>query len=129
MPRELEVTLQEGPRMSARVGQHEIIMDQPASSGGTDQGATPAEVFMASIAACQLFYAYRVLERRGIATEGISVSCQWTVGNNCIESAELKLRVHEPLDDELAKAVQRAMDLCFVKASIELPMKIDSSIE
>lgn len=129
MPRELEVTLQEGPRMTARIGAHEIIMDQPTSSGGTDQGATPAEVFMASLAACQLFYAYRVLERRGIPTEGVSARCQWTVGNNCIESAELKLRVHEPLDDELAKAVLRAMDLCFVKASMDLPMKISASIE
>jgi len=129
MPRELEVTLQEGPRMSARIGGHEIIMDQPTSSGGTDQGATPAEAFVARIAACQLFYAYRVLARRGIETDGITAACQWTVGENCIESVHVKLRMHETLEPELAKAVQRAMDLCFVKVSIELPLRVESAIE
>ena len=33
-------------------GEHEIIVDEPATAGGTDAGPQPTDLFLASIASC-----------------------------------------------------------------------------
>lgn len=45
--------LQEGVRVVTRARQFELVIDEPASLGGTDTGMNPVEALLASLGACQ----------------------------------------------------------------------------
>jgi DNA-binding FrmR family transcriptional regulator len=55
----LNVTHQTGDQFQLQVRGHRLLCDQPLADGGTDQGPTPTELFVASLAACVGFYARR----------------------------------------------------------------------
>jgi len=52
-----------------RVGDHELIFDQPGSvPGGEDRGPSPLDVLAASVAACAHYFAAAYLHGRGLPT-------------------------------------------------------------
>jgi len=52
---------------------HRIICDQPPENGGADQGITPPEFLLASLATCAGYYAAQYLKARGLPADGLSV--------------------------------------------------------
>jgi putative redox protein len=61
----------------ARLGNHELVFDQPATvPGGEDRGPSPLDVMAVSVAACAHYYAAAFLHGRGLATEGLSVEVE-----------------------------------------------------
>jgi len=56
---------------------HRIIVDQPLSEDGTDQGMTPVELLNASLASCAAFYAVTFLKRRIPTFSGLEVRSTW----------------------------------------------------
>ena len=51
----LSVTHQTGDRFQLQVRGHRLTCDQPSADGGDDQGPTPTELFVGSLAACVAF--------------------------------------------------------------------------
>ena len=47
-----DVVLSEGVRSIAKIGEHELIIDEPVSLGGTNQGPNPVEYVLASLGGC-----------------------------------------------------------------------------
>jgi putative redox protein len=72
---ELEVCVRcsGGDRFSIGVRGHELVVDQPVADGGEDDGPTPTELFVASLAACVGFYAERYLRRHGLPADRLQV--------------------------------------------------------
>jgi len=57
-----------------RVGDHELIFDQPGSvPGGEDRGPSPLDVLAASVAACAHYFAAAYLHGRGLPTDELTV--------------------------------------------------------
>lgn len=52
---------------------HKTISDQPADNGGHDEGMTPPEFLLASLAACAGYYAAEYLKARGLPAEDLKV--------------------------------------------------------
>jgi putative redox protein len=48
----LSATCPSHSRSDIIIGQHEIISDEPESRGGSDLGASPVQIFMASLIGC-----------------------------------------------------------------------------
>lgn len=65
--------LSEGLRCEVRTKRHTIVVDEPASVGGTNEGANPLEVILASLASCQAITYRFWAGRLGIALERVSV--------------------------------------------------------
>ncbi|MGJ8677800.1 MAG: OsmC family protein [Akkermansiaceae bacterium] len=59
-------TLESGPRAVTPIGSHELIMDQPAMAGGTDEGPTPIDAFLATIGSCLGTISRMVARQQGI---------------------------------------------------------------
>jgi len=60
-----------------RVGEHEMLFDQPtAVPGGEDRGPSPLDVMAVAVAACAHYYAAAYLHGRGLSTEGLSVEVE-----------------------------------------------------
>ena len=58
-----EETYVEGDAYAIDIRGHQLRVDQPMESGGTDTAPAPTELFAASLAACVAFYAGRYLHR------------------------------------------------------------------
>src|SRR5580704_14044945 len=52
---------------------HRVICDQPMDNGGSDQGMTPPEFLLASLATCAAYYATQYLKTRGLAAGDLQV--------------------------------------------------------
>lgn len=71
----MEVTVQHlgALQFEIKARQHTILSDQPAENGGHDEGMTPPELLLASLASCAGFYAAQYLRKHKLATEGTRV--------------------------------------------------------
>jgi putative redox protein len=69
----LSVAHQGGDRFELGMRGHRLTCDQPLADGGDDQGPTPTELFVGSLAACVGFYA----RRSWPATTWTPPGCGW----------------------------------------------------
>jgi len=123
------VELVSGSQMRGTIGSHEVAMDVPERLGGTDTAPTPTDLFVMSLSGCALFYAYQFLSRRGVATDGAEAQVDYEPGDKGIESLSVRITIPGGLSPELADGAKRMMDACYVKQSIDLPVKLTTSIE
>lgn len=71
--------LAEGLRCDTATRRHAIVVDEPPSVGGTNEGPNPIEVILAGLASCQAI-TYRVWAARlGIALERVTVEAEGDV--------------------------------------------------
>ena len=83
---------------------HSIIGDQPLENGGFDEGVTPPELLLASLASCAGYYAAQYLRKHNLAAEGprVRVTCD-------------KVKASVPrLTDTQQKGVHEAVEHCLV---------------
>ena len=62
-----------GSKFEANARGHRIVSDQPPDNGGADEGMTPPELLLASLATCAAWYASRYLIARGLSAETLEV--------------------------------------------------------
>ena len=127
-PQETVVTLVEDARMTARIGEHEIAFDLPEDLGGHDTAPTPTECFVTSIAACELFYAYRFLSRRGVATDGATATITWESSPKAVQRARVVISIPGGLDPSLVEGCLKMVRGCFVTQSVEAGVEITTEI-
>jgi uncharacterized OsmC-like protein len=81
-------------RTHVRIRDHELICDEPASRGGTDQGATPVEVLIAALVGCTNVILSRVAEMQGARIEGLTIEARAELDNRAIrEGLDLALPI------------------------------------
>ena len=73
----LTVDYLDGPKFQVTCRSHSIIIDQPKSEGGTDQGMTPVELLGASLSGCAVYYTYLFLKRRIKDLKGLEIKATW----------------------------------------------------
>jgi putative redox protein len=78
----IHVTPLEGKSYRVSTGRHSLTVDQPASAGGDDQGPSPVELFVASLAACVAYYAGSYLARHGLSSEGLDVAADFAMADD-----------------------------------------------
>jgi len=71
----MEVTVEHlgALQFEIKARQHTILSDQPTENGGHDEGMTPPELLLASLASCAAFYSAQYLRKYKLATEGTRV--------------------------------------------------------
>ena len=114
--------------MKAEVGDLGLTFDFPERLGGSDTAPTPTECFATSIAACELFFAYRFLERRGVATDGATATITWESSPKAIERATVEVSIPGGLDAKLAEGCLKMMRACFVTLSVEAGVEIETKL-
>jgi len=127
-PQRAEITLVEGARMRAKVGDLECAFDLPERLGGRDTAPTPTELFVTSIAACELFYAYRFLERRGVATDGATATVSWQSSPKAIQKVTVEIKIPGGLEERLAEGCFKMARGCFVTQSVEGGIEIETKV-
>jgi uncharacterized OsmC-like protein len=76
---------------------HALMTDQPEDAGGTDAGATPTELLVASLASCVAYYVGRYLVRHGLRREGLTVTAEFSMATGRpARVGDVRLRIEVP---------------------------------
>ena len=60
-----------------RIARHEITADEPASVGGTDSGANPYQLLLASIGACKAITLRMYADRKGWDLDQVAIAMRY----------------------------------------------------
>jgi putative redox protein len=112
-----------------RLGEHQLVFDQPASvAGGEDRGPSPLDVMAVAVAACAHYFAAAYLHGRGLATEGLTVEVETEKERlpvSRIGRLTLKVRVPGGLTDRQLAGIDRAMKSCPAYGTLLHPPSVD----
>jgi putative redox protein len=123
----LSVTHQSADRFELQVRGHRLTCDQPVADGGTDQGPTPTELFVGSLAACVAFYAMRFLARHHLDAAGLRVQAAFTMSPDRparVDTITLRLLLPQPLEENRRQALLAVVDHCTVHNSLRTPPEV-----
>jgi putative redox protein len=123
----LSVAHQDGDRFELQVRGHRLLSDQPLADGGTDQGPSPTELFVASLAACVGFYARRFLARHDLDAAGLRFEAGFTMSADRparVDTITLRLLVPGPLAPNRRRALLAVVDHCTVHNSLRIPPEV-----
>jgi putative redox protein len=110
---------------------HSIICDQPAESHGDDEGMTPPELMLASLASCAGFYAAEYLKRMKIAEGGthVRVTADKVLGPARLDNFQIEVEVPVELCDEHRAGLERAVHRCLIHNTLMQPPTIGLAIK
>lgn len=126
----IEVGFPGGQRVDARVRGFTIATDQSPEHGGDGSAPQPYDFFLSSIATCAGIYALKFCQTRKIPTDGLSLAFEWQ-GNQSDPAAAvalLRLTLPRGFPERYREGILRAMELCAVKRTIQVPPRFITEI-
>jgi len=117
----------------ARLGDHELVFDQPRTvPGGEDRGRSPLDVLAVSVAACAHYFAAAYLHGRGLPTDGLTVEVS-TEKERVPVPRIGRLAIHVNLPAGLADAqvagIERAIKSCPAYGTLLHPPNVEIAID
>jgi len=125
-------------QQTIRVGQHELIGDEPTSVGGDDAGPNPYEFLLAALGACTSMTLRMYAERKALPLEHVSVRLRHEKvhARDCadcedkgalIDRMERRISLGGPLSAEQREALLAIANKCPVHRTLESEVRIDTS--
>jgi uncharacterized OsmC-like protein len=130
----MEVTVEHlgAVQFEIKARQHTIACDQPPENGGYDEGMTPPELLLASLASCAGFYAAQYLRKFKLATEGTHVRVVADKVKDPVPRLEnFRIEIETPinLSDQHRAGVERAVHRCLIHNTLLHPPQISIDIK
>lgn len=101
--------------------------DQPVVAGGDDDGPTPVELFVSSLAACVAYYAGRFLQRHQLPCEGLRVRAEFDMADDRparVAAVRMRILLPVPLSQVRRRALCAVVNHCTVHNSLRRPPEI-----
>lgn len=123
---ELNVTYLGNVQFEAEARGHKIVCDQPFDNHGDDEGMTPPELLLASLATCAGFYAVQYLKARNLSSEGLKVKVTAGKAKDPARMDQFVIDVEVPglADPHHIEGVRRSADKCLIKNTLKVPPSI-----
>lgn len=117
-------------QFEVKARQHTLICDQPADNGGFDEGMTPPELMLASLATCAGFYAAAYLKKHKLAESGtkVRVTADKVRPPARLDNFLIDIEIPVELTDEQRKGVEEAVHHCLIHNTLLSPPKITLGI-
>ena len=116
-----------------RIGNHEVVFDQPGSvPGGEDRGPSPLDVMAASVAACAHYFAAAYLHGRRLPTEGLTVEAEAEKERMPVSRlGRLSMKVHLPagLTERQIAGIERAIKSCPAYGTLLHPPSVEITLD
>ena len=120
-----------GSKFQVTARGHRAICDQPVDNGGSDEGMSPPEFLLASLATCAAYYAAQYLKTRGLPSEDLGVRVTAEKALKPARLASFRIEVMGPVLEERHQAgMLRAVKACLIhntllgEPSIEIAVNI-----
>jgi len=128
----MEITVEHlgAVQFAIKARQHSVVSDQPAESGGFDEGMTPPELLLASLGSCAGFYAAQYLKKKGLAGEGtmVRVTAEKAKSPARLDNFRIEVDVPAALDEEQRKGVEDAVHHCLIHNTLLHSPKIELDV-
>jgi uncharacterized OsmC-like protein len=94
---------------------HRVICDQPIDNGGADEGMSPPEFLLASLATCAGYYATQYMKTRGLPAEDLKVRVAAQKAAQPARLASFEIEVTAlGLDERHQAGILRAVKACLI---------------
>ena len=94
---------------------HRLISDQPLDNGGSDEGMSPPEFLLASLATCAAYYAAQYLKTRGLPAGDLMVRVNAEKATQPARLASFRIEVTvSGLDERHQAGILRAVKACLI---------------
>jgi uncharacterized OsmC-like protein len=94
---------------------HRVICGQPLDNGGSDEGMSPPEFLLASLATCAAYYAAQYLKARGLPAHDLTVRVNAEKAAQPARLASFRIEVMvSALDDRHQEGILRAVKACLI---------------
>jgi len=124
------VTREHGHRHAVRIRHHEIILDEPADVGGSDEGASPLELLAASLAGCVAVTIEMYATRKNWDVGALEIECNFTPPERgCPTQFKLVYRLPDTLTDEQVERLTAIASKCPVHRTLEGEVMFDERVE
>jgi len=113
-------------------GGHSIVIDEPGSAGGNDEGPSPTRTVAAALAACTAITCEMYAARKGWELGDVEVEVDAKSGENgTIAGCTVTVSVPEPLDPEQQRRLLVIAGKCPVHRALAgtTPIEISDRIE
>lgn len=109
---------------------HKLICDQPYENKGDNDGMTPPELLLASLATCAGYYAVEYLKTRDLPREGVRVRISAEKAKNPARLGRFLIDVEAPeLHDPLhIEGVKKSVEKCLIKNTLLVAPEIELGI-
>ena len=110
--------------------EHTIVCDQPVDNGGFNEGMTPPELLLASLATCAGFYAAQYLRKFKLAEQGTRVRVLADKLKEPPRLGNFKIEVETPLElsEQHRQGVERSIHHCLIHNTLLNPPAIGIEI-
>lgn len=114
---ELTVNYLGDVQFEAEARGHKIICDQPLENGGADEGMTPPEFLLASLATCAGFYAVQYLKVRNLPSEGLRIRITAEKVKPPARLDQFVINIETPgvYEEKDVEGIRRSAEKCLVK--------------
>jgi putative redox protein len=121
---------EKGFRHVVKVRSHDVTIDEPAESGGTDAGPSPQELLAASLASCTAVTMEMYAQRKGWMLGDVEVAVDYTPAERgCPTRFRLTLRLPDDITDEQAERLRVIAAKCPVHRTLDGEVMFEERVE
>jgi putative redox protein len=127
----MEVTAEylTGSKFQVEARGHRVICDQPVDNGGADQGMTPPEFLLASLATCAAYYAAQYLQAHDLPTDHLHVKVTAQKARQPARLGLFRIEVTGPaVDNEQQAGLVRAVKACLIHNTLLVKPEIEIAL-
>jgi len=120
-----------GKKFEATCRGHSIVVDQPESEDGTDEGMTPVELLNASLSACAAYYVSFFLKRRVQDLNGLEVMASWQYSEKPHRVGTVNLTIIPPraLTEQEKTGLLKSIEQCTVENTLKNAPEINVEVK
>ena len=116
---EIRAEFRGGYRSDVTARRHEVIVDEPESSGGRDEGMMPTELLWASLASCFCLALGHVARKRDVELPGLAVTVRAERAGTELRYGRVVVEASADVpDDVLQRLMDPARRVCWVSNTL-----------
>ncbi len=124
---ELTVNYLGDVQFEAEARGHKIVCDQPLENQGHNEGMTPPELLLASLATCAGFYAVQYLRVRNLPGEGlkVKVTSEKVLHPARLDNFNITIDAPGVTAEKDIEGIRRSAEKCLIKNTMLMPPSIN----
>jgi putative redox protein len=113
-----------------KIREHKVVVDEPATAGGDDEGPSPQELLAASLASCTAITMEMYANRKGWDVSGLTVDCEYSPAERgCPTRFDLVFKIPAHLSEEQVERLQVIAAKCPVHRTLEGEVAFEERVE
>jgi len=123
---EVTATFRGGFRADVEARGHTVAVDEPADSGGDDEGFMPTELFCGALASCFCLAIGHVARKRSLEVPDLTVTVRSHRAGRELRYDKLVVECAASLDgDTLDVLIERARPFCWVSNTLAAGVEVE----